>query len=1384
MKPIILLILVCIIEFLLAPRKEQRYRNVDSLIAAFFVWAAEIVADILISIINPAMHNIDEYYYLAIIIQGAIVIGTGCISRHNDSFVKYGMPPKYTTGIRSNVIGIFYNFDSSSPIVYTKNFAVPTGIALVCCDVALSGIFIWQSYSYTSYGNTLLLPYAYAGLLSLLTELAIFCLGRSKWKDLLEEYRRKKVCSNKREFAKSRYALIEDPKNYKYIFMRNFVTEPDHITRAAKFNWKKDVFKNSITYYNFEDHSQTEYKTQEHNEALESFIELNNLEVNECYVAAYNLIDRDQNVLLKTPSYVDFEPYLTSMIKIKVAKTQKVVLIVSGDEKKQITVQKIKNSFKEYFGFKNLPLITDIGEYVEIEEKRAREKEKHSKHQNNHTYLDAMVRNNYIKEDIEPEIVIKSPDIVIATAEDVCDPDYTDYIRNIVTNLGLIIYYDFGDAVQEEALFAKIVHSVLDFDDKIATLYMSDGFFDLEQVVDNFFSRRNIYRIVVPRKPSNESYITGWKAETLSSMQSRTIADPSRNIGNHIPILCDCTNYTRNDLMIVEDEYDTYAENELNIVGERIASRFDHHVGWNDVLGGNCVICSVSDTHNNAAHTYLAMQGIGEKTEYINIISRPYLLRNYLMYHLRHFTLKPGVLASYSPGMIKTSRAIAYEAVIKAYITGCTKEQLEAYMLSTSLPTEGTPEEMLKSLVMCACTDKNADITAEITKDANSRYYIDKATYSFIVKNSGLMEKVEFVTNNQTIIRNQRRYSYLIPHQKIVVGGVKYTVEAIKGNRVELTDSNIREPMYVTRPVRTCKVSVHNQEDYGVIVQNSSDTSLAFKRLVCDVDLDVYGTIIFKNSYHPFYSEARYDYQKSMEKQHREYKDVNVFCIKIGSPYLNASNHQRIEHLFALLLNEMLPTFFPKHSERIIVGCSTWNIESNIENANITTNYMAAQMNIDGIDEIAENEMCLYILEDSPLETGLVNVFWQDEEFRYMLKILEDYLYYQEMIHRQEAGELFDASDKEHLHLLRKILLKVANETYEYQNSNGEYETVYFNSIRAARNKFNQLEISKSFNLSCDFCGKPISPESNQNNEYHYYAYSGMISCKSCFEKSVCSEKHSQSDIRIFEAQINQWFLDKYKEVVTADFYNYLEDAEFLSDTATLQNRFITTDDADEGGVLGLSWSPDGDPNIISVCNREYIPITHGDSFKEEEDAVRSSYYAEDKVFPYILIRNGLSHIKYMGVLCHEMTHQWQHENLDMVKVASGVATGRSDEFGQSIDLRTMRIEGHAEWERIRYLSAHKVNTYVERKTLEATQNAYGIGYIWMCHMMKVGNDDLSIPVERTKEFIKQRNRFQRKKNSFGLMRLYFGNGAVSTEGDFDTETTTDNTDSGTENIE
>ena len=44
----------------------------------------------------------------------------------------------------------------------------------------------------------------------------------------------------------------------------------------------------------------------------------------------------------------------------------------------------------------------------------------------------------------------------------------------------------------------------------------------------------------------------------------------------------------------------------------------------------------------------------------------------------------------------------------------------------------------------------------------------------------------------------------------------------------------------------------------------------------------------------------------------------------------------------------------------------------------------------------------------------------------------------------------------------------------------------------------------------CDFCGEKIKVVQGRRDQYHFYSYSGMVSCMSCYGKAVCSQKYNR----------------------------------------------------------------------------------------------------------------------------------------------------------------------------------------------------------------------------------------------------------------------------------
>jgi len=1349
MESIVFFLIVFILEIALSPTKKKRYQNIAAVATAAVTCILATVATLVITIFQFSVSYFD---WIVLAVHACALLICKNHVKKKDAQDRHFIAPEYVTGRWSKWVLRFYKTLQHAPSLYLKDSMEFIGIGSLVAAGALYVFFVVQTFVTTS--AVTVVPEAAGCLVSLLLEIGIFLSGPTEMNKEISRYVRFKRCRNARELAAARYAEVDD---YDYLFHDNYAGEHSHIIKGTIQHYRPTPPRSGITHFDFQQKKTHTYIPTDTNVDLEAFIRSNGLDVNDLYCAAFNLIDQNQNVLLKTPSYVDFEPYLAAIIKEKVAKTEKIVFIVNTVDNQQPTLDMLHRAYTDYFGFDAVPLFKTLDrwycDHVESQKKAD-------------TSSDQM-RHVMSEEDLEKAttrtVPDKEPDVVIASPDDIFDPLYIPMVRKIASRLGMIVYYDFSDCVQEQPLFAKIVHSVLDAEDQVSTLYMTDGFCDLEQTMDNFFSTRTIYQISVPRPVPETSYDMVWKDENSRETQKREITDPSRNFGTHLTMLYYALGFVNNDVMMITDEHDAYADNILNFHDEKILSRIDHHVGWSNVIGGESVLCTVSDTYNNIPHTYLSLRGIGRKSEYINIISRPYLLRKYLAYNLKHFSVEPDALTNFSTGIIKTPRAIATEVVAQAHILGCKTQKIYQYAQKLKLDLSGTAEELLLELCRIAYDDT---LEVAVTTDEENRLYIDKDAYVTIMKKCDFINKIRFMINGEIITRPLRDYRYLIPYQKIVLNGAKYTVLSVNGDQVELTNSNNRDPVFASRTVYTCEANVKKTESYGKLYQHGNDSQLDFTHMTCDATVNALGRISFTDSYSLLGETVNYTFKELGRIAPRNYKNVSVFKVRIGSVLITKDNQKELAKMLALLFKEMMPTFFPRHFEKIIIGCSGWGIDPALSGEQVSPMHIVSMMDVNDPEPVKENEICLYVMEDSSIETGIVNVFWQDEEFRYMLKILEDYLYHLEYVDRDERYVMFGDSYNDTLHTLRKLLLLVINE-----QSDGDASHTCINSIRSTRNKFNRLDLMKNFSLKCDFCGKTIPYAQQMRNTYHFYHYSGMVSCPSCYQTAVCTENKSYGEIGAYEGYIRRWLQKKYRVTINRPFYNYLEDAELIAKQTVYANRFLSTDDVEAFYIDGISCDTDrfeypqrtfanGERYAPNSEHIETVVMDNAGGPHEQYDVERAAYWMLDRSNRFILIRDGLPQSRYLGVLTHEMTHQWQFEYLSRALLEQNVPVPLSDEFGRPAPIQGFRSEGHAMWVEVKFLEMHNRRLAAKvKQSLQQRNDEYGFGYRWMCDLMKVGNEDPYSPSHKfDKQFMKQLRKFQLQKNSFGVMQLYFGN--------------------------
>ena len=298
MSPFIAIIILLIAEFILSPQKKVRYQNEDVFIISGVFCVINTIVLIVTTIAAPLM--ITDVSWVMTALQAVVILGCKLLVNARNKKCKKIIPDEYTHGARGWLTNAFYQRSDFGPDYVVKFFATFLGFGAYILVALIYFFFLVQNYYVATLTGGLLPPQTGIAIISFFFEFAILLSGESLFKELLSRYNARKNCRTARELAAIRY---ENDDDYWRIFMENHVCENEHIIYATKQNYTDETPKSGISFYDFKTKRNQVYEPTQINIALEEFIKSNGLEVNQLYCAAFNLIQENKNVLIKTPSF-------------------------------------------------------------------------------------------------------------------------------------------------------------------------------------------------------------------------------------------------------------------------------------------------------------------------------------------------------------------------------------------------------------------------------------------------------------------------------------------------------------------------------------------------------------------------------------------------------------------------------------------------------------------------------------------------------------------------------------------------------------------------------------------------------------------------------------------------------------------------------------------------------------------------------------------------------------------------------------------------------------------------------------------------------------------------------------------------------------------------
>ncbi len=416
------------------------------------------------------------------------------------------------------------------------------------------------------------------------------------------------------------------------------------------------------------------------------------------------------------------------------------------------------------------------------------------------------------------------------------------------------------------------------------------------------------------------------------------------------------------------------------------------------------------DDKNNLAMEILNWKKYNIEEIYLNIVSYPYLLRDYIADNLDFFISNVEVIGCILPYQKNNARLILYK-LLKQLCSGSVSEEKllrELSEISTfSIDKNLKDQKRIIVNLFNRLTKKilNCDIyyeqyliedTSRYDKLNNSRYYklIDKIKEELP---DYLFKDILFIDLDQNAktlksVPAFEMYQNYLPEQTITLNGKAYKIENIdyRNSIVNLTYSNNNNNTIY----RQCRLV--DIQKFGKEIKVAPDIRVGntiMKRGVYNADFNIvtdgYYEFADKISFEP--GEFSYNsINNNMLGLTRNYKNSNIFKIEIEGNYfkdMDDDSKFRIGYTLSLLLNEIFVTLYKDINQYIIIRNV---LNSDIKFGKFKREELVKLYNPIVSDDVSDG-INIFIMEDTELEKGIIDSVFNSFD-KVILPLLVDYL--------------------------------------------------------------------------------------------------------------------------------------------------------------------------------------------------------------------------------------------------------------------------------------------------------------------------------------------------------------------------------------------------------
>lgn len=689
----------------------------------------------------------------------------------------------------------------------------------------------------------------------------------------------------------------------------------------------------------------------------------------------------------------------------------------------------------------------------------------------------------------------------------------------------------------------------------------------------------------------------------------------------------------------------------------------------------------VRDVMNNAPMMLEKWNSFGRNISFVNIVSPPYLLREYFIDNINFFKQSPIYpLTSYLMNSSKFSVALSLlERMIVEPIQEATIQFELGKIEMNHLPVF----EALKQLFIQAF---NIDLSRSNWMKIEEKYVFNELQNEYIqvyefslneaIKDSVELEFLKLVTIVDQNNRNElRTVSYDIFHQKYLQGqlvpfdGRFYKVEELnKENYTMRTDMETpTENIIGYRP----NLEVRLEKVYEPFKTDIKRQEGSYQLSLTEAKFNV-----STKGYYSFTNGIKFQEINKDYKYHnldgnipaRNYPLGRMLKMEFNSP--TGHRPEEVTTALQVLLQETLLSLFPENHQFILVTSPYSNDNLDKHKGKM---YTSLQLGENVVSNNKNHDIILYLFEDAHKDLGLLGSIFV--HFDYISKILDDYLTW--LKKHSVSGSNNPDTDGNPLYLgdVRKQKnishflsfgdppiksgfsafqrhLDVQGASLLIGNLIGKENILTVQRLKGGKTDIGGRVQIPHGKHQCDFCGKAEM----KNNLYQYI--DGREQCHDC--KSTAVSTKTATDKALNEATEYLATLKRSKELPKG-----------------IKNKLVNTDVIQREQGNDFRPTPSFDPRAIGLA------IQKGTNYT-------------------ILIENGQPYIKTFALFVHELTHIWQYNNLNFTQLKA--------------DWGLYLIEGHSTWAEIDALTKayEKTNdaTYKHFADIEKNRtDLYGEGY-------------------------------------------------------------------------